>query len=222
MNRKLRCLSSSFIFLLLFPIATLQGNSQQQKTAATNLQTDSMRIVDAKKTGATTVTLELSNHQRMLLDFYGDNIFRLFYDKSGGPLRDPVAEPPARILTDDPRQPVSKLDVTNKGDKFIVTTGGITIVWDKASTRMTIRNRENKAVVETLAPVLFDKKKTVLKLKENPQEYFYGGGVQNGRFSHKGKSIAIENQNSWTDGGVASPTPYYWSNAGYGLLWYTF
>lgn len=41
-------------------------------------------------------------------------------------------------------------------------------------------------------------------MKENPQEYFYGGGVQNGRFSHKGKVISIENQNSWTDGGVAS------------------
>ena len=46
--------------------------------------------------------------------------------------------------------------------------------------------------------------------------------MQNGRFSHKGKSIAIENQNSWTDGGVASPNPYYWSTRGYGVMWYTF
>ena len=59
-------------------------------------------------------------------------------------------------------------------------------------------------------------------MKENPKEYFYGGGVQNGRFSHKGKAIAIENQNSWTDGGVASPTPFYWSTNGYGILWHTF
>lgn len=43
-----------------------------------------------------------------------------------------------------------------------------------------------------------------------------------GRFSHKGKAIAIENQNSWTDGGVASPTPFYWSTNGYGFMWYTF
>lgn len=59
-------------------------------------------------------------------------------------------------------------------------------------------------------------------LGEEPQEYFYGGGVQNGRFSHKGKIIAIENQNSWTDGGVASPAPFYWSTRGYGVMWYTF
>ena len=50
----------------------------------------------------------------------------------------------------------------------------------------------------------------------------YGGGVQNGRFSHKGKVIAIENRNSWTDGVVASPTPFYWSTSGYGVMWHTF
>ena len=38
----------------------------------------------------------------------------------------------------------------------------------------------------------------------------------------KAKVIAIENQNSWTDGGVASPTPFYWSTNGYGMMWYTF
>lgn len=46
--------------------------------------------------------------------------------------------------------------------------------------------------------------------------------MQNGRFSHKGKVISIVNSNSWTDGGVASPTPYYWSTAGYGVMWHTF
>ena len=68
----------------------------------------------------------------------------------------------------------------------------------------------------------FEEKQVTLTLKENPTEYFYGGGGQNGRFSHKGKAISIENQNSWTDGGVASPNPYYWSSNGYGMMWYTF
>ena len=80
----------------------------------------------------------------------------------------------------------------------------------------------NKCVIEEVAPVAFGPKEVTVTLKENPEEYFYGGGVQNGRFSHKGKVIAIENQNSWTDGGVASPTPFYWSTNGYGMMWYTF
>ena len=79
-----------------------------------------------------------------------------------------------------------------------------------------------KCVIEEVAPVVFGPKEVTVTLKENPEEYFYGGGVQNGRFSHKGKVIAIENQNSWTDGGVASPAPFYWSTNGYGMMWYTF
>ncbi|MDE5934662.1 MAG: alpha-xylosidase, partial [Muribaculaceae bacterium] len=63
---------------------------------------------------------------------------------------------------------------------------------------------------------------TTVTLSASPTEYFYGGGVQNGRFSHRGRKISIENQNSWTDGGVASPTPFYWSTSGYGIMWYTF
>ena len=46
--------------------------------------------------------------------------------------------------------------------------------------------------------------------------------MQNGRFSHKGKAIAIENTNNWVDGGVASPTPFYWSTKGYGVMFNTF
>lgn len=49
-----------------------------------------------------------------------------------------------------------------------------------------------------------------------------GGGVQNGRFSHRGEEIAIVNANNWVDGGVASPTPFFCSTTGYGLMWHTF
>ena len=88
---------------------------------------------------------------------------------------------------------------------------------------MRVTDRESgRTVVEQVAPVEFGDGRVTVVLGEEPQEYFYGGGVQNGRFSHKGKIIAIENQNSWTDGGVASPAPFYWSTRGYGVMWYTF
>lgn len=164
----------------------------------------------------------MSNRQNLLIDFYGENIFRFYYDRAGNPLHDPEANPTAKILGDDPRKPVAKLEVGTANNKINISTGSITVELDKPSTRMKIIAKGKTPVVEMLAPVGFDRKQVSLKLKENPQEYFYGGGVQNGRFSHKGKSIAIENQNSWTDGGVASPAPFYWSTAGYGFLWHTF
>lgn len=159
----------------------------------------------------------------MTLDFYGDNIFRIFQDNAGGIIRNPEAKPEAQILVDNPRMSLSKLDIDDNGSTISITTGHISIQIDKATSLLKITNlKTGKVVVEELAPVSFEKDKVTITLKENPKEYFYGGGVQNGRFSHKGKAIAIENQNSWTDGGVASPTPFYWSTNGYGVMWHTF
>lgn len=159
----------------------------------------------------------------MALDFYGENIFRTFQDNSGGIMRAPEAKPEAEILVKNPRKPVSELNVSQDENLVSIRTGKVHVQLDKKTSLMKVTNRATNAVVlEEVEPPLFEEGKVTLTLKENPQEYFYGGGVQNGRFSHKGKAIFIENQNSWTDGGVASPNPYYWSTNGYGVMGYTF
>ncbi len=184
---------------------------------------DTPTAVSATSINPTTVEIVLSNNQRMTVDFYGDNIFRLFQDNAGGILRDPEAKPEARILTEHSRKNITALEVNNDEQSIIISTGKIALHVDKKSTLFKVVNLKTQAVVlEAIQPIVFEKNKVALTLKENAQEYFYGGGVQNGRFSHKGKVIAIENQNSWTDGGVASPTPFYWSTNGYGVMWYTF
>ncbi|GBG05252.1 DUF5110 domain-containing protein [Lactobacillus rodentium] len=55
-------------------------------------------------------------------------------------------------------------------------------------------------------------------LRQNKNEFYYGGGMQNGRFSHKGKIIEIKNTNLSGDGAVAVPISFFWSNAGFGEL----
>lgn len=178
--------------------------------------------VSAVKINPTTVDVVFGD-ERMTLDFYGDNIFRLFQDNTGGVIRDPEARPEARILVENPRRKVSALDVEDKADAVVVSTPCIEVAVDKATRLMRVTDRESgRTVVEQVSPVEFGDGRVTVVLGEEPQEYFYGGGVQNGRFSHKGKIIAIENQNSWTDGGVASPAPFYWSTRGYGVMWYTF
>lgn len=181
-----------------------------------------MSEVSAVKINPTTVEVAFGD-ERMTLDFYGDNIFRMFQDNTGGVIRDPEARPEARILVENPRRKVSALDVEDKADAVVVSTPCIEVAVDKATRLMRVTDRESgRTVVEQVAPVEFGDGRVTVVLGEEPQEYFYGGGVQNGRFSHKGKIIAIENQNSWTDGGVASPAPFYWSTKGYGVMWYTF
>ncbi|KUG12101.1 alpha-xylosidase [Elizabethkingia sp. HvH-WGS333] len=227
MKRKFWGIKPTAGVLFAFASSTFLTNYvQAQQTVAAkveNVAQQQLRIVDAKKINATTIEITFSNQQKALLDFYGDNIFRLFQDNSGKGMRDPEAKPEAKILVSNPRKAVTKLNIAQDNNQLSITTDKVQVVFDKNTSLFKLINLHTKAVVvEEVEPLSFEKNKTSLTLKENPQEYFYGGGVQNGRFSHKGKAIAIENQNSWTDGGVASPTPFYWSSKGYGMMWYTF
>lgn len=158
----------------------------------------------------------------MSIDFYGENIFRFFKDNSGGIIRKPEAKPDADILVDSPREKVSGVTLTENDEEIAVSTSKVRVSFDKRTSLFKlIRLSDNYVVAEAASPLEFSSRNVSIFLKERKDEYFYGGGVQNGRFSHKGKVIAIENTNNWTDGGVASPTPFYWSTAGYGLMWHT-
>ena len=206
------------IFLLVLLFISLMSSE-----AAIPGPVEQKTIIGVKKINPTTVDILFSNHQRMTFDFYGENIFRVFQNNTGGNMQAPTAKPDARILVDNPRKIVPDLMINENNNQITIATSKIKLILDKQTSLLKVINLSTGiTVLEETAPVLFEKGKTILTLKENPDEYFYGGGVQNGRFSHKGKKIAIENQNSWTDGGVASPTPYYWSTRGYGFMWYTF
>ena len=206
---------------MLWPLST-QAISHVN-TDNTKVSIDVTSVIGARKINPTTIEILLTHNQRRTLDFYGENIFRVFQDNSGGIIRDPKAKPEAQILVDNPRKGISKLELDENADFVFMTTGKIKVQLDKRTSLFKVVNLATNAVVLEEAEIpFFEKDKVTLTLKEKSQEYFYGGGVQNGRFSHKGKAISIENQNSWTDGGVASPTPYYWSTSGYGMMWYTF
>ena len=195
-----------------------------QNSAVTQTATASSNpIKNVAKINPTTVEVTYADGKQLTVDFYGDNIFRLFRDDNGGVVRDPQATPPAKILVENARRSTQSVDLRNESNGVVISTPRIAVRFDKQTGLMTVVDtKSGETVVESVAPVSFDKNSTTLTLKAQSGEYFYGGGVQNGRFSHKGKSIAIENTNNWVDGGVASPTPFYWSTGGYGVMWNTF
>ncbi|MDD2598135.1 MAG: glycoside hydrolase family 31 protein [Kiritimatiellae bacterium] len=191
--------------------------------AITPVSSAACQILDAKIINATSVEISFSNGPSLVVDFYADHVFRLFQDNSGAGVRPPEAKPQAHILVANPRQEISDLKLSRSGKALTLSTGKIEIVFDLVTSLFKVVNLQNKTtVLQAVELPEIGIKQTQLGFKENLDEYFYGGGVQNGRFSHKGKIIAIENQNSWTDGGVASPTPFYWSSQGYGCMWHTF
>lgn len=208
-------------------VTLLTWQTTAQAVPASNNFVDETKVVSVTQINPTTVELKLNNSKRITLDFYSENIFRMFRDDAGGILRNPAPPTPqypeAEILVNNPRRDITSLTIADNNNAYTIKTEAIEVSMCKANGTISVKNiKTGKTVIEEAAPALFKRGKSTITLKSNPEEYYYGGGVQNGRFSHKGKIIAIENQNSWTDGGVASPAPFFWSTGGYALMWHTF
>lgn len=191
--------------------------------AAPALAATANDVTGIRRINNTTAEVTLSDGHTLTVDFYGPSIFRLFQDNSGGIVRDPEASPEAKILTNNPRRDVGKLTVSSDDLKVSVSTANVRVDFAKKGALVSVTDlRRQHTVVSQTEPTLFERGKTTLTLSQQPNEWFYGGGVQNGRFSHRGEKIDIVNTNSWTDGGVCSPAPFYWSTGGYAVMCHTF
>ena len=154
-------------------LALLLLSPQQEAQAVCNekngveaTQQAAIQIVGAVQINPTTVEILFSNNQRMTLDFYGENIFRMFQDNAGGVIRDPQAEPEAKILVGQPRKSIVGLNLQDEPGQLSVATERIKIVFDKNTTLMKVVNLENgKVVIEEVEPIVFEKDMVTLKLK---------------------------------------------------------
>ena len=112
----------------------------------------------------------------------------------------------------------ASLHVTKNG--WQIDTGAIAINLVKNDSTMSV-TKNGKAVLKEARPIKLTNSATVQTLVDHNCNYF-GGGTQNGRFTLAGEKIEIVNTNNWVDQGVASPNPFYWSTAGYGVIRNTF
>ena len=221
MQKKISQVSKCMILALSLTSAVPSVGVAAHVTEVASVQ--QQQIARVQKINLTTVEVIYANGQRMTFDFYGQNIFRVFQDNAGGNIRNPKATPEAQILVDSPRRNAGTIEVKDEQGFYSIATPCIDVKLSKKSGLMSVFNcTTGECVIQEVAPKEFTEKKTTITLAGHADEYFYGGGVQNGRFSHKGKQIAIENTNNWVDGGVASPTPFYWSTKGYGVMWHTY
>ena len=161
------------------------------------------------------------------ITFLEDGIFRYNVDPTGefGEYATPNSSSHVATIQQQPddSDEYSKpaAEVKDNEDTIEITNGTTTIVFDKDTALMSVKKGE-KVVLEETAALSVGRNSTVQTLSAADNEYFYGGGTQNGRFAHKGDTIQIANTNNWVDGGVSSPNPFYWSTDGYGVLRNTF
>jgi alpha-glucosidase (family GH31 glycosyl hydrolase) len=124
-----------------------------------------------------------------------------------------------------PDQPGVAPEVTDTGGYVLFTTAALALRVYKEPLRFGLYRPDDRTriVEEKRCLTTHDGAgPTTQYLTRAPDEQFFGGGMQNGRFSHRHKAIDIAVSYNWDDGGCPNSVPFYLSSAGYGVFRNTF
>ncbi|XP_068624043.1 alpha-glucosidase 2-like [Battus philenor] len=154
------------------------------------------------------------------------HVFRYFMSPNGEFLDYPIPNNPndiAKITTKDVEEYDKKMFKESNlkvfEDYYLIDIHKVQVKFNKIKGTISILDkRTNKEVLKESYPLSYNECESIQTLHQHTDEYFFGGGMQNGRFTHKGSAIHIINSNNWVNGGVTSPCPFYWSSYGYGVL----
>lgn len=112
---------------------------------------------------------------------------------------------------------LSKLLITE--ETFIIRNQRYSLRIQKKPALISIFDeRTNHYRMKQKQPLLFQDNCTTETLTQNDNEFYFGCGMQNGHFSHKGNTVQIKNTNLTGLGAVACPINLFWSTAGFSEL----
>ena len=121
------------------------------------------------------------------------------------------------IIINTPNEPI-KSSCSDAGNYFLLKTPEMAIRVYKSPLKFALYKADNSTLVWEETQGISYGKQTVQYLKRGKDEQFFGGGMQNGRFSHRGKTIKMTIDYNWEDGGNPNPATFYMSTNGYGAV----
>jgi len=153
------------------------------------------------------------NNAQLKLQIVRNDIFRILlaYD---GEFTNPAGKD---IICNTLNAPVES-KYTDQGDYYLVKTPEMAIRAYKMPLRFALYKADNSTLVWEESKGITYGKQTVQYMKRGNDEQFFGGGMQNGRFSHRGKTIKMTIDYNWEDGGNPNPATFYMSSNGYGAV----
>lgn len=153
-------------------LTAIPTTGMAQRIGLNPVHARAVQITDARKINPTTVEVVYADGKQMTIDFYGENIFRLFRDDTGGIMRDPKANPPAQILTSSARRATGGVELEKKDGNIAISTPKIRIGIDRTTALMTVTNLQTgETVVKETAPAELGEKQCTLTLAAQPDEY---------------------------------------------------
>jgi alpha-glucosidase len=151
------------------------------------------------------------------LMFYRDDVFRIWLGPDGQFTEaQPDPNDAQMVVFAGAPIPVSWRDA---GDYYRVQTRECVLRVYKKPLRFALFDRDNATVVwQETRPLSYGPTSTQT-LRRGDTENFFGGGMQNGYFSHRDTSVNIRlNTRGWGDATTPNPAPFYMSTAGYGVF----
>lgn len=220
---------SKILSLVLTAAVLATGLPQIPAMEAQAASTDALAVADSAKATGNVVEVSFNGGElKGKITFLEDGIFRYNVDPSGE-----FSEYAAKVYGEDvqpakiPQYPDSSdnyshpaATVSEADGSIVITSGNTKIKFEKATAKMSVEFN-GKTVMEESKALVFGDQPTQSLVKHDG-ENFFGGGTQNGRFIHTGEEIKVECQSRWLDGDVSSPSPFYYSSNGYGVLRNTF
>jgi len=149
--------------------------------------------------------------------FYRDDIFRIQVGPHG-------VFTEAQPLPDDAqivvfKGPAIAIAWRDAGEYYRLESKECVLRAYKKPLRFALFDKDNTVVIwQETRPITYGPS-TVQTLRRGEAEHFYGGGMQNGYFSHRDTTVNIRlNTRGWGDGTTPNPAPFYMSTAGYGAF----
>lgn len=174
------------------------------------------------------VDLEMSNG-KLRVTFIKDNAFRLNFESTGNDFvvnAKPFVNPKYNkvFILDKHESDYTGVEptVNETANEITLSTNTLTLTINKDTSLMKLTKKTGEILWEEAEPIKTVEGKTTQTLKTTADEYFYGGGTQNGYFSHKNTKLLIQIGGGWEDGGRSNPVPFYMSTKGYAVMRHTF
>jgi len=210
-----------FIGLLLTALLTALLPSSVAQSAPR----ESLGAVTGFSADGSTFTLE-AGKANVRVVFLREDVFRIWLAPEGK-FTDPANTPPKPgepdsniVVKDD--YPAVAAQWSDAGEYYSLRTAKAEVRAYKNPLRFALHRADGSRIWAETEPLSWSEADATQSLSRGADEQFVGGGMQNGRFSHRGKTIKIARDFNWEDGGNPNASPYYMSTAGYGVLRNTF
>ncbi|MFU8843680.1 MAG: TIM-barrel domain-containing protein [Bacteroidales bacterium] len=207
--------SYAFKFFTMLPGDENTNNDTLAKTLVSNSNVIGGITGFSADTSSVTITC---GNAKVRVIFYKEDMFRIWLAPNGN-----FTNPAGDHIVVSYDYPQVSMNWADAGDHYLITTNMLALRAYKMPLKFVLYEADNQTLIWKEYQGLDWGTRTFQYLEPHPNEYFYGGGMQNGYFSHKGTRIKISKEiENWDDGAVPNPVPFYMSTKGYGAFRNTF